>query len=47
MQEFFKIHGINPDIIRIDNVAVYFCIETKVPLKHEWYRDFNARRTKA
>jgi hypothetical protein len=46
MQEFFAIHGISPEIIKIDSIAVYFCIEDKVALKHEWYRDFNARRTK-
>ncbi len=47
MREFFDMHGMQPDIVDIDGTSTYFCVQNEVTVKQKWYRDFNARRTKA
>ena len=45
MKEFFNMHKMRPEIIPIDNDAVYFCLDESIDLKMAWYEQFNKKRS--
>lgn len=45
MKEFFGMHKINPNIVHIDSISVYFCLDETVELQRSWYEEFNSNRS--